>query len=138
MSNKGSFFYEDENENQNQKNTAPEDQDYAYKVVTEYKSRAWSVASFVLSLISLIVCCFSEFFVVVMVCAVLGIVFSIISRKTLGYFDGLSIAGLVVGIFCLVLGIFVMVVYTSGILEYLEEILNEVDGDLEGPDDFFF
>ena len=74
-----------------------------YKAVSmKPKSRAWSVASLILSIISILCCCSP---IVAITSGVVALVCAIISRKTLGYFDGLSIAGLTVGIFGFVFGI---------------------------------
>ena len=63
---------------------------------------AWSVAALVLSILSLLCCCFDWLGLGL---GVLAIVFSIVSRKSLGYFDGLSVAALVVGIIGAVFGL---------------------------------
>ena len=74
-----------------------------YKAVSmKPKSRAWSVASLILSIISILCCCSP---IVAITSGVVALVCAIISRKTLGYFDGLSIAGLICAIFGLVFGI---------------------------------
>ena len=78
--------------------------DYVYKKVMLDKqhSRAWSVLSLTASIGSLLCCCFSS---VGIILGILAIVFAIISRRNIGYFDGLSLAGLIVGIFGTVFGI---------------------------------
>ena len=107
--------------------TNPEDNDFVYKAVMEgkRKSRAWSVASLAVSVVSLICCC-SHW-----VGAVLGaiaIVFAIISRRSIGYFDGLAIAGLIVGIFGVVFGVAGYIfLYTLETSEYFEEFLRELE-----------
>ncbi len=90
-------MYEDRNENGN----APDE--YIYKTVMDgkRKSRVWSVASLVLSILSLICCCFSW---PSLVMGILGVVFAVVSRLNIGYFDGLALAGLIVGIFGIVFG----------------------------------
>ena len=83
------------------------------KMVIEPKSRskAWSVSALIVSILSLICCCFGWFGII---CGVLGIVFAIISRRSIGYFDGLSIASIIVSIFGIVFG---------GVLTYLSYAL---------------
>ena len=112
-------------------------QTYAYRDMMQYKSRGWSVASFVLSLISVICCCM---WYISGILAVLGIIFAIVSRKNLGYFDGLGIAGLVLSIFGLVFAAFVGFLAVSGIMvTYLEEYskaLEDIAGG-GGTTDFF-
>lgn len=63
---------------------------------------AWSVAALVLSILSLLCCCFSW---LGLGFGALAIVFSVVSRKSLGYFDGLSVAALVIGIIGAVFGL---------------------------------
>ena len=74
---------------------------------------------------------------------VLAIVFAVVSRKTIGYFDGLAIAGLIIGIFGLVFGI------SNVILDYIitntdllsdfmaeyEKLLEEYMGEIENMPD---
>lgn len=74
----------------------------------EKKSAAFSVASLVLGILSLVCCCL---FPVAGVCAVLAIVFAFISRSRLGQLDGMSIAGLVCGI--IGLAIVAYLIYTT-------------------------
>ncbi len=62
----------------------------------------WSIASFIVSLFSVICCPFLIFGIVF---GVLGIIFAAISSKRRGEFDGLSMSGMVLGIFGVVLGI---------------------------------
>ena len=112
-------------------------QSYAYQDMMQYKSRGWSVASFVLSLISVVCCCawyISGFL------AIIGIIFAIVSRKNLGYFDELGIAGLILSIFGLVFALFVGFLAVSGIMTmYLEEYskaLEEIAGSGGTTDSF--
>ena len=90
------------------------------------KTRGWSVASLVLSIISVVCCCLPVLSIVV---GALSILFAIISRINLGYFDGLAIAGIVVGIFGLVIGVFTVVALQSvdweAFLEEYEKALEE-------------
>jgi len=99
----------------NEENGKNNQEEYVYKKVMLDKknSRAWSVASIAVSTASLICCCFVDWLGVIL--SVLAIVFALISRKNIGYFDGLSLAGLIVGIFGIVFGI------TSIVLGYLKE-----------------
>lgn len=72
------------------------------------KSTAFSVASLVLGILSIVCCCL---FPVAGVCAVLAVVFAFISRSRLGQMDGMSIAGLVCGI--VGLAIVAYLIYTT-------------------------
>ena len=114
--------------------------DYAYKTVMDgkRKSRSWSVASFTVSVASLICCCFVSWVGVVL--STLAITFAIISRKNIGYFDGLSLAGLIIGIFGAVFGvasiIFGYIIESSGVLdEYIKELEKVGRALIISPDD---
>lgn len=117
--------YNEPQQNENQENI--EENEHIYKTVMEMKnqSRAWSVASLVVSIVSLLCCCLGWPGIVL---GALAIVFSVLSRRNIGYFDGLSIAGLIVGIFGVVFSgsmlIFSYVVENS---EFYEELLKELE-----------
>lgn len=119
--------------NQYQQNDNNE-QEYAFQTLTRNgrpKTLGWSVASMVVGIVSVVCCCFGWSGIVLGIGAVL---LSIVSRKTLGYFDGMSIAGLVLGIFGLVFGI-AMIAGTYMIPEefweeYYKELENTYGGDL--------
>lgn len=109
----------------------------AYKAVIEPKSRskAWSVAALIVSIASVMCCCFGWFG---FVAGVLGIIFAVVSRKTLGYFDGLSVTSIIISIFGVVFS--VLILYVSYILEndpefmeLYEEFLRELEA-LENSD----
>ena len=105
----------DNNQNHENQYDQPE---INYKAVSmKPKSRAWSVASLILSIISVLCCCSP---IVAITAGVVALACSIVSRKTLGYFDGLSIAGLIVAIFGIVFGICVIV--ASYIIETTPEL----------------
>jgi hypothetical protein len=80
-------------------------QDYAFQTLMRNgrpKTKGWSVASMVLGIISVICCCGGWCGIILGIGA---IILAIVSRKSLGYFDGMSVAGIVLGIFGFVLGI---------------------------------
>lgn len=82
---------------------------YAYQTVMEIKSRSrgFAIASLVLGILSLVCCCISY---AGLVMATLAIIFAIVSRKKMGYFDSLAIAGLIVGIIGVIFGAFSILV----------------------------
>ena len=96
-----------DNNNNNQYNPSY-DTSEVYKTVTNgrRKSRGWSVAALVLSIISIVCCCYP---IIGLTCAAVALVCAIVSRKSLGYFDGLTIAALICAIFGLVFGIFTII-----------------------------
>ncbi len=77
---------------------------FVYKAVIkgEGNKRTFSVISLILSVISVFLFVFPWAAIAL---GVLGVVFSVLSRRNLGYFDGFSLAGLIVGIFGIVFGI---------------------------------
>lgn len=118
-----------DNYNENEQNSVPqeEDNEYVYKSVMDgrTKSRAWSVASLCVAIASVLCCCSPW-------CAVgfgaLGIIFAIISRNRIGYFDGPAIAGLIVAIFGVVFGISGFVfTYLVENTDMFEELIKEME-----------
>lgn len=106
--------------------------DYLFQMVTgrgRRKTYGWSLAAMICGIIS-VLCCFGY---TGLIFGVLAIVFSVISRKNLGYFDGMSIAGLVLGIIGLVLGIAIIIAVNTVdeelLKEYLEEYLKEYNAE---------
>lgn len=99
------------------------EEEYLYKSVIEgkKKSRVWSVVSLICSIISLLCCCFP---VMGIVLGILAIIFAVVSRSSIGYFDGLAIAGLIVGIFGLVFSVAIFVIATS---PWFAELLKEYE-----------
>ncbi len=71
---------------------------FAYKsIFKENKNtRVWSLASVIAAVLSVIFCFLP---VLGIIFSLFSVAFSFVSRRVLGYFDGLSIAGLVIGIF---------------------------------------
>lgn len=87
------------------------ERDYAFQTLNKRgrpKTIGWSIAALVTGIISAVTCSFGWSSLILGIAA---IVFSAVSRKTLGYFDGRSIAGLILGIFGTVFGI-VMITYS--------------------------
>ena len=115
--------------------------DYLFRTVNpngRRKTYGWSVASLVCGIIS-VICCSLGYGSIIL--GVLAIVFSVISRKNLGYFDSMAIAGLVLGIMGFILGIAIIIAvnmvdeeFLEQYRQYLEEYLNEMEG-TSGPSD---
>ena len=97
---KGGYIvsFENENENGSQNN---ENFYEIFKNGGKPKTLGWSVASMVTGILSVLCCCLGWTGLVFGAAAVL---LSIVARRSLGYFDGMSIAGLVMGIFGFVFG----------------------------------
>ena len=108
-----------------------ESEEYSYKVMMDglQKSRAWSVASIAVAVASVICCCLPWFG---LVSGILAVVFAVVSRKAIGYFDNLAIAGLIVGIFGIVFGVSNMVLnYLIENTDMLSELVAEYEQLLE-------
>ena len=88
----------------NNNEASAENGEYAYKNVmkTKQNRRTWSVISIALSVLSIL---FVWVPIVALVLALASVVCGIISRKNLGYFDKLSLAGIIIGIFGIVFSV---------------------------------
>ena len=88
------------NENISEQSAADEENVYAYKSVLKgnKNSRLYSVISLASSALSVLFAFLSLSWIALILSA-LGIVFAIVSRKNLGYFDNISLWGLIIGIF---------------------------------------
>ena len=101
--------------------------DYAFQTLMRNgrpKTKGWSVASMVIGIISVVCCCGGWCGIFLGVGAV---ILSIISRKTLGYFDGMSVAGIVLGVFGFVLGIALIIGINMIPEEFWEEYYKELE-----------
>ena len=108
-----------------------EENEYAFKNVMDglHTSKIFSVASFAVALCSVLCCCLPWFGLVT---GILSVVFAVVSRKTIGYFDGLAVAGLIIGIFGIVFGVSNMILdYLINNTDYLNEFLAEYEKMLE-------
>ncbi len=94
------------------------------------KTQGWSVASMVLGILS-VVCCCCFFPIGGVVFAVAAIVLSAVSCQSLGYFDGMAIAGLILGIFGMIFSIMaiITVILTNGdfFKQFYEEFQKNMD-----------
>ncbi len=101
--------------------------EYAYKTVMRNgrpKTLGWSVASLVTGIVSVVCCCLGW----VGFIGIAAIVFAVIARRQLGYFDGMAIAGLILGIFGVVFGFAMLMLLYSDNAEFwqqLEDIYNQ-------------
>ena len=80
------------------------------------RSMIWSVVSLLSAVISVILC---TVYFVALPLAVLSVLAALVSRRNLGYFDKMSLFGIVIGIFGFVFGAFSMVLDLTGILDML-------------------
>ena len=82
------------------------------------RSRGWSVISLFSGILAVLLC---SVYYLGLIFAVVSITCAIVSRKKLGYFDGLSLAGLLVGIVGSVFGVFALIVDVTGVLDALKK-----------------
>ncbi len=106
--------------------TTPSDgEDRYYEIFekTKHKTRGWSVAALIFAIVS--VFC-SYFGWVGLAFGIIAISLSVVSRVTLRYFDGMCIAGLIIGIFGIVFSTSMIVIdmlIASGTLDaYLNKL----------------
>ena len=98
--------------------TTPEEREYYDLPISPNKRRrVWSVISLFAGILSVLLC---SVYYVGLAFALVAIVGAVISRKTLGYFDGISVGGLLVGIVGVVFGAFSLAIDVSGVLDGLK------------------
>lgn len=92
---------------------------YSFQTIMDIKSRnrGFAIASMILGIFSILCCCFTYIGLII---GVLSIVFAVVSRVRMGYFDGMAIAGLVLGIIGVVFSAAIIVVDTVFAEQYLE------------------
>lgn len=106
-------------------------QEYAYQTVMNNgrpKTMGWSLASMITGILSVVCCCFGW---TGLIFGVAAIIIAIVSRKSLGYFDGMSIAGLILGIFGLVFGV-AMIIMLFLETEFIESFIEEYNKAMDG------
>lgn len=103
---------------------------YAFQNVIDAKSsnRGFAIASLVLGILSIVCCCLTY---VGLAMAIMAVVFAIVSRGKMGYFDPLALTGLILGIIGVVFGISTVVteiLINTGMFDpYLEEFYKEFE-----------
>lgn len=134
MNTNGDYQYNGNNENSenngNYESNGYNPNDYAFRTVMRNgrpKTLGWSVASMVCGIVGVVCCCFgwSALFL-----GAIAIALAIVSRVKLGYFDGMSIAGLILGIFAFVFGLAIVAVIFANpemIEQYLEEYMKQIE-----------
>ncbi len=129
------------NEEWNNNGNNMNEEDYAFQTLMRNgrpKTMGWSLASLILGVISIACCCLSYAGVIFGIAA---IIVAVIARRSLGYFDGMCIAGLLLGIFGVVFGV-AMIILIESIPEeewqkFLEEYMKELEGEIpDDPGDF--
>ena len=116
----------DENRN-NQNENGGEGEDFLFKTVMDgkEKSRVWSVASIAMAAAS-VFCSIFPYPAIVL--GALAIVFALFSRRNVGYFDGLALVGLILGIAGMVFGAGGLVLsYVTEGSEWYKQLLEQIE-----------
>ncbi len=92
--------------------TKPEEECYTLPESVSARNRIWSVLSLIFAILSVALC---PFYYVSFVLAVLAVVFSIVMRRSLGFFNRGAIVGLIIGIMGLVFSVCSFVVDITGL-----------------------
>lgn len=87
---------------EDESNTESDGEDYGESEENKSKSLLWSVAAIFFGIVSVFL---SIFGLPAIINGALSVALSFVSRKRLGFFDGKSISGMILGIFGLVFGI---------------------------------
>ena len=93
-----------------------EEERYEFPEGSGRHSMIWSVLSLLASVLSVVLC---TFYYLALPLSVMGVIFALVSRKSLGYFDKMSLFGIIIGIFGFVFGIFSMIMDLTGMLDKL-------------------
>lgn len=102
-------------------------------MIVKQKTHAFAIVSLITGIVSLICCCTGYFGIPF---AVLSIVFAIVSRRHLGYFDSMTVVGLVLGIIGLIIGVFFVLVWSTAfsdetLWEEIQRIFEEAEGEMD-------
>ena len=103
------------------KRSDPRDRYYELFDKNKQKTMIWSVLSLIFGIVSIICCCYGWLGIVL---SAASIAFAVVSRVNLKYFDGMALAGLIIGIFGMVFSLTVLV---SMIIVGTEEFNNIFD-----------
>lgn len=135
---------ENQNENEEQRTYSSrrraggffsDDAEYAYRTVMRNgrrKTMGWSMAALIAGVLAILCCCLGYTGIVF---GAVAVTLSIVSRKKLGYFDGMSIAGLILGIFGFVFGVAMLVMTFTLPEDVKNEIYKELENALKTAED---
>ena len=124
-------------DNNQNSNSSYNEQEYAFQTLMRNgrpKTVAWSVASLIAGIVS-VVCCSLGWTGIIL--GALAVIFAILSRRMLGYFDGMSIAGLILGIFGFVFGVAWVVAMNSLPPEFWEEVKKSLEEYMKQNEDIY-
>ncbi len=82
------------------------------------RKRFWSLASLILGILSILLCLFYYVSIPLAVCAIIS---AFISRKNFGFFDQITLIGIILGLVGAVFGVFTLVLDLVGVLELLKK-----------------
>lgn len=111
---------------------SPEDISGVVENLSQPRSMLYSIVSLACGIVSVVIGCCGGWFGLGI--GALALVFSIVARRHLGYFDGKAIAGLVLGICGLLFGaatVALGILINNGVLDaFLDEVIRGMEGDL--------
>ena len=111
---------------------SPEDISGVVENLSQPRSMLYSIVSLACGIVSVVIGCCGGWLGLGI--GALALVFSIVARRHLGYFDGKAIAGLVLGICGLLFGaatVALGILINNGVLDaFLDEVIREMEGDL--------
>ena len=102
-----------EEESEVQGNTAESDEYYDLPLAIKSRSLIWAVISLAAGVLSILLC---PFYFVSLVFSAGAAVFSLVSRKNLGFFEKYSIMGLVLGMMGFVFSVFSFIASIIGLI----------------------
>ena len=82
------------------------------------RKRFWSLASLALGALSILLC---FFYYVSLPLAILAIIFTFVSRKNFGFFDQITLIGIILGLVGAVFGVFALALDLAGILDLVRK-----------------
>ena len=108
------YEYEEPKEEREEEQASPLTEEYyELPLSLNARKRFWSIASFTLGLISILLCFFYYVSIPIAVCAVIA---ALLSRKNFGFFDQITIVGIILSLVGVVFGVGVFVLDVVGVL----------------------
>ena len=105
-------------DNREDKNSPLTEEYYELPLSLSARKRIWSVAALILGALSILLCFVYYVSIPLAVCA---IIFAFISRKNFGFFDQITIIGIILGLVGVVFGACAIVLDLIGVLELVRK-----------------
>ena len=108
----------EEHDTAEEKTSSLTEEYYELPLSLSARKRFWSLASLILGALSIVLC---FFYYVSIPFALLAIAFAFVSRKNFGFFDQLTIIGIILGIVGAVFGVCAMTLDLIGVLAWFKK-----------------